>query len=284
MGSAPYYYTPSLGAAIIFVLLFAATTALHMYQMCKTKTWFLLAFCCGGIFEAAGYITRAKSATESGIPRYEIGPFVAQNMLLLVAPALFAASIYMELGRISAAVGGDAFLLVRRQRLTGTFVAGDVIAFLSQFGGSGLMAASNLSVRNIGRIIATVGLFVQICFFSCFIVAGLLFHHRLRKTPTPRLLDQQLSYQRHMYVIYGTSVLIFARSIVRVIEFIQGLDGYIATHQLFIFIFDAVPMFVVMFILNWIHPSEIKSVINGGKMAKWVRLVDRPIALAAEHY
>ncbi|KAL2865934.1 RTA1 domain-containing protein [Aspergillus lucknowensis] len=274
--SAPYYYVPSLEAAIIFVVLFMAATILHAYQMWQTKTWFLTAFCCGGFFEAAGYIVRAKSATESGIPRYEIGPFVAQNMLLLVAPALFAASIYMELGRISEALRADTYLLVRRQRLTGTFVTGDVIAFFSQLGGSGLMASDSNSVRNIGRIIAIVGLVVQIVFFSCFIVAGVMFHRRLRKKPTQRLLEQPqaLRYERHMHAIYGTSVLIFARSIVRVVEFVQGLEGYIATHQIFIFVFDAVPMFVVMLILNWIHPSEIRSLVNGGKMAKWVRLIE----------
>lgn len=51
MGSPPYYYSPSFGAALIFVVLFLATTVLHLYQMYKSKMWFLSAFCCGGICE-----------------------------------------------------------------------------------------------------------------------------------------------------------------------------------------------------------------------------------------
>ena len=33
-------------------------------------------------------------------PEYTLVPYVIQSILLLVAPALFAATIYMELGRI----------------------------------------------------------------------------------------------------------------------------------------------------------------------------------------
>ncbi|CAI4233480.1 AMM_1a_G0000080.mRNA.1.CDS.1 [Saccharomyces cerevisiae] len=42
------------------------------------------------------------------------------------------------------------------------------------------------------------------------------------------------------------SVLIMVRSIVRIVEFIQGFDGYIITHEYFIYVFDAVPMFLVV--------------------------------------
>lgn len=44
-----YNYVPSMPAAIIFVILFGATTILHTYQMFKSKTWFLIPFLIGGI-------------------------------------------------------------------------------------------------------------------------------------------------------------------------------------------------------------------------------------------
>lgn len=49
--------------------------------------------------ECVGYIGRTLSSLENPGP-YELGPFVMQSVLLLVSPALLAASIYMMLGRI----------------------------------------------------------------------------------------------------------------------------------------------------------------------------------------
>jgi hypothetical protein len=58
-----------------------------------------------------------------------------QSVLLLVAPALFAASIYMELGRIVLMVDGERSLFIRRKWLTKLFVSGDVLSFLMQSSG-----------------------------------------------------------------------------------------------------------------------------------------------------
>lgn len=40
------------------------------------------------------------------------------------------------------------------------------------------------------------------------------------------------------------------RSIVRVAEFVQGFGGEIYTHEVYLFVFDAVPMALVMLIFN----------------------------------
>lgn len=43
-----YYYSPSLAAATIFIVVFALTTGMHVFQMLKTRTWFLIPFFIGG--------------------------------------------------------------------------------------------------------------------------------------------------------------------------------------------------------------------------------------------
>jgi hypothetical protein len=83
--------------------------------------------------ELVGYIGRAMSSKQS--PDWTIGPYVMQSTLLLVAPALFAASIYMELGRIIVMVKGEQFSLIRVGWTTKIFVAGDVLSFLMQASG-----------------------------------------------------------------------------------------------------------------------------------------------------
>lgn len=56
-------------------------------------------------------------------------------MLILVAPPLFAASIYMTLGRVIVALNCHQFSIVPVRFLTKIFVIGDVISFLLQCGG-----------------------------------------------------------------------------------------------------------------------------------------------------
>jgi hypothetical protein len=43
-----YNYAPSMAAAIIFVLLFGASSILHSVQMSMTRTWFMIPFVIGG--------------------------------------------------------------------------------------------------------------------------------------------------------------------------------------------------------------------------------------------
>lgn len=145
-----YHYDPSVAAAILFIVLFLLTTLLHMYQLIRTRTWFLVPFVLGGICkftqtllgiayslpttgEVIGYAGRVVSAAQTG--ERTLGPYIVQSVLPLVAPALFAASIYMELGRIVEVVEGDANLFIRRKFLTAIFVCGDVLSFFMQGAG-----------------------------------------------------------------------------------------------------------------------------------------------------
>lgn len=163
-----YHYEPSMAGAVIFVLLFGASTIWHSVQMFKTRTWFMIPFLIGGYckylnselnrtmlneealtsasVETIGYIGRILSAQQNPGP-YTMSPFIMQSVLLLVAPALFAASIYMELGRIVLMVDGERSLFIRRTWLTKLFVSGDVLSFLMQSSGEHLPSWVQLSKR-----------------------------------------------------------------------------------------------------------------------------------------
>lgn len=85
------------------------------------------------LVETVGYGARAISANQN--PDYTLLPFLVQNLLILLAPSLFAASIYMLLGRVIRVTDGDYRSLIRGRFLTIIFVCGDVISFLVQVGG-----------------------------------------------------------------------------------------------------------------------------------------------------
>lgn len=129
-----YLYDPSLAAAVIFTLAFAVTSLLHVYQLICARTWYFTALVIGGIMESVGYVGRILSAQES--PNWTLGPYIVQAILLLVAPALVAASIYMVLGRIILLVDGEKHSMIKKKWLTKLFVAGDYISFSVLSGGS----------------------------------------------------------------------------------------------------------------------------------------------------
>lgn len=83
--------------------------------------------------EVIGYIGRILSSRQT--PNWTLGPFILQSTFLLIAPAMFTASIYMVLGRIIVAVDGEKYSLIKKRWLTKIFVMTDIISFLVLSGG-----------------------------------------------------------------------------------------------------------------------------------------------------
>ncbi|KAL3417704.1 rta1 domain-containing protein [Phlyctema vagabunda] len=261
-----YAYKPSMVAGVLFVILFTISTLYHMFQMIRNRTRYFVPFIIGGFFQIIGYACRAIASNEA--PNYSKIPYILQALLLLLSPALFAASIYMILGRIIRLTDGEKYSLVRATRLTKLFVTGDVLSFLAQCGGGGILASSDSrSSADTGKIIIVVGLIVQIIFFGCFSMIAGLFHKRIAANPTRQSQSLNVPWQRFLVVLYVVSLLIMIRSVFRLIEYIQGEKGYLMTHEVYLYIFDAVLMFFAMVAFNVWHPSKIidKEVLKGHK-------------------
>ncbi|KAF9870204.1 hypothetical protein CkaCkLH20_12290 [Colletotrichum karsti] len=259
-----YRFEPSTAAAIFFCVVFVLTTALHLFQLIRTKTWYMTALVVGGFCEFIGYAFRAKNTMEEP-GCWTLMPYIIQNVLLLIAPALMAASIYMILGRIIMLTDGESHALIKRRWLTKIFVAGDVFSFLLQSSGGGMMAAADQTnnFMDLGEKIIIVGLFVQLFVFGFFVVTAGLFHRRMVLVPTAKSQLPEVRWKHYLLTLYVTSGLIWVRSVFRVIEYLQGNKGYLMTTEVFIFIFDATLMFLVMVWMNWFHPSEIGLLLRG---------------------
>ncbi|KAF4878618.1 Protein RTA1 [Colletotrichum siamense] len=237
-----YRYTPSLPAAIVSVAVFAALTALHTWRIFRARALYFTAFTIGGLFQTIGYCGRIWSHFDT----LSIGGFVIQAILILVAPALYAASIYMILGRLIRTVKAEHLSLIPVNWVTRIFVAGDVVAFTLQAGGGGVQAAGTLDLYEAGEKIIIAGLFVQIVVFGFFVVTSLLFHVRLSRNPTTTALEGGTPWRRYLYVLYATSAIILIRSVFRVVEYLQGNKGYLISHEIFLYIFDTLLMAIVM--------------------------------------
>ncbi|KAB8253780.1 RTA1 like protein-domain-containing protein [Aspergillus pseudonomiae] len=276
-----YRYTPSLVAAVLFIVLFTLTTAYHLWQTVRPRCWYFLVFVTGGIFQIIGYICRVLSHFDKeSVPIYAVG-----NTLILLAPPLYAASIYMTLGRLIRYLDAEHLSPVSTKWLTTIFVAGDVISFLAQGTGAGIMASGTISGMNTGENITIAGLCVQLVFFSVFIIVATLFHYRIHKNPTSQSVGSSIfprnwrdaTWETVIFGLYSASVLILIRSIFRLIEYAQGNDGYLISHEVFMYVFDSTLMFITMVGMSFFHPSKVLS-----PLAKTEASLGRSYTMATE--
>ena len=263
-----YHYSPSVAAAAIAFVCYGASTGFHIFQLWKLRSWFFTTFIVGAIstisslpFREAycidwhipvmtvGYVFRTASAKD----KTAIGPYIGQNVCILLPPSLYAATIYMIYGRIVLFARSPELSVISPHKVTKIFVIGDVIAFLMQASGGGMMAISSMS--SLGQKVTIVGLFVQLIFFGGFFTLSLIFHQRVQKLKRVRVLS--MPYGPLLYVLFGVSLLIILRCLFRIVEFCQGNDGYLVSHEVFMYIFDTFPMFVVQTVFHFFHPANV---------------------------
>lgn len=142
------------------------------------------------------------------------------------------------------------------------------------------MASSNASTSTLGSHIILAGLLIQIILFGCFIAVALVFHLRLRAVPTSQSQHPSLPWEKFLYILYFTGALILARSIVRVAEFIEGFDGAIILHEVYLYVFDAVPMASVVAVFNIWYPANFseqasKAIVDRGSASSDVEMQAR---------
>ncbi|KAF2452811.1 putative RTA1 domain protein [Lineolata rhizophorae] len=271
-----YEYDPSVAGNAIFMVLFLIATLGHIWRIWHFRSRYFIPFVVGGLFETAGYAARIYSRNH-----LTLGPYVVQSVLILVAPALFAATIYMILGRIVRLVHAPHHSIFKPTIVTKVFVCGDVFCFLVQSGGGGLQAQEGN--RNLGRAIVLVGLVAQILIFGFFIVVAGVFHVRTVKAPTE--VSPRIPWRKHMFMLYLTSALIMVRNLVRVVEYAQGYSGYIITHEWCLFVFDSLLMFAAMLALFIAHPGSLigRSPESKAVDAEGMRLASRDAGVSEPH-
>lgn len=181
--------------------------------------------------EIIGYIGRIDSHGKTG----QLGPYIIQSVFILLGPVLFAASVYMVLGRLIRSIQAEKHSVIRVNWLTKIFVASDVLSFLIQGSGAGLMA--NGSRADMGNNIVIAGLVLQVLMFGLFMVTSFEFERRMHRAPGGHVLDADVPWKTHA----------------------EGQDGYLLGHEWTMYIFDSVPMITAMALWAMWHPSVIQN-------------------------
>ncbi|KAH8148533.1 uncharacterized protein LAJ45_07244 [Morchella importuna] len=259
-----YDYNPSRTLAIIATALYATTCTLHILQVARYRAWYFSVIIVAGLMETFGYATRVLSQADV----FSRGLFIAQFSLVVLAPVLIAAASYILFGRLLETVlpgGRNARSLgVPARWVTWIFLTGDITSFVLQGIGAGIMSGAsggtNMKKMNTGRDVMLTGLAVQIVTFGFFIAATVRFDFKSRSLATLGLARPR--WRILLWALYASSVLIMVRSCYRVAEFSQGWTGYLASHEVYFYCLEALPMFPCFVIFNIFHPSRLLDTVG----------------------
>ncbi|KAJ5587602.1 uncharacterized protein N7459_003367 [Penicillium hispanicum] len=265
-GSDPYVdfypYTPSATAGYAFMAIFGISTLIHIVLMFPFRAAYFIPLVLGGICETFGYYGRAWSHES----RTEISSWALQELLILCAPPLISATIYMVLGRIIRAFDAEHLSSMRTKRMTPLFVLNDILCFCTQLGGAGVQVTGSAQIMKIGEKVVLGGLIFSLVVFGIFVLLAVVFHRRLAAAPTSLLiLNPELHWRRYMWVLYGACFAVSLRNLVRTIQFGAPMGSALNTQEAYIYVFDAFLMFAAMLALMVYHPGKlIKQAVKMG--------------------
>ncbi|KAF9432901.1 hypothetical protein BGZ76_010165 [Entomortierella beljakovae] len=272
-------FTGNLILGIIYVLLGLAFS-FHCY---RHKDKWAICLPIGAIASGAGYFIRLTFDRKT----VTLGPFILMNCLVVISPSFFLAFNYMLYGRFITAIdpkfgnnsGSESkmekskFSFIPPLIVGRTFIISDIVSFFIQVGAGGIQASAadtDPELSKMGDKLFLAGVTVQGISYLLFTILLTFAFLRLiedRKKNYPSQLEKGWTGLDidTLYIVGGlylSSVFIIIRSLYRIIEFTQGYEGYLITHEVFLFVLDAAPLVLAIGVWAFLWPSALLNVIK----------------------
>lgn len=174
----------------------------------------------------------------------------------------------MTLGRVIRTLDAVKLAFMSPRWTTKIYVVIDIASFVCQMMGTAMQSSGDPDGVKLGNTIVISGLGVQLGAFGLFILNTAIVHRRLVASPTEASMDG--TWKKYIWMLYGVSFLVVVRSIFRLIEFIEGAEGFLYKTEVFLYIFDAALMFLVVVIMAVVHPGRL---VNKKQTEDHIRLV-----------
>ncbi|WWC60946.1 uncharacterized protein I303_103522 [Kwoniella dejecticola CBS 10117] len=261
-----YSYVPALALGIIGVVTFAIVVSFQASYIATRRgtRWFHSLLLVGALMEIGGYAARMASHKRP----FVVGSFVAQYFLIVVAPVLFSAAIYLSLSLATKGYkGSERLLLISPKKVLIFFVTADVVTTIIQVVGAALIGTSeSAKVRgNPSSVtpeqandILLAGLAIQCFSFTIFLSILILAIYRsyspnYLSLSQPTLVKQ---FRLFLYLILTTSLLILLRTTFRLAETGQGFFGFASTHEALFGCLEYLPVILALFVWSLLPPSR----------------------------
>eukprot|EP00727_Mastigamoeba_balamuthi_P001419 m51a1_g11274 hypothetical protein (312) ;mRNA; r:3811-4804 len=248
-----FHYHPSDSLSIAALAAYFAIALPLLVAAVRSRNWVIYVLPLTAIVEGVGYVLRLAVGHKASL-----GLYIGYDLLVLLSPNALALVNYKVLGQIVRLERDDDV----RPRSSGApplvFFISDIFCFLLQSCGGGLQASGSPAGMTNGGYIVDVGLGAQLVFFGLFTCIGIYVftsprYHRStndcckgswtpKEDPRPRMTPRGRS--NVFGCLFVTITLLYIRNIYRFVEYIQGFDGYLASHEPFFFIFDTVLIWI----------------------------------------
>ncbi|KAG7530345.1 hypothetical protein FFLO_05117 [Filobasidium floriforme] len=267
-------WTPKLWAAVVGLVAYgivACFLSFRWWKSVKPRRWTLV-LVVGAWTMTLGFLIRiiwGIGDNVDSIPVYAI-----QNLFLLLSPCAYLAFSYMVLPRLATYLDAEDCLFLRSRWIVRIFVTADVVTFLTQASGGG-MAASGGDMAKTGDKLTLGGLILQVISFGLFTFLTVWFGYRSRSRHMVWTSRNPSAGQRFFnrwttlyYVLLLTCVAYLTRCIFRVAEFVNGYDSYLATHEGYFYLLDALPLVIAISLFFFVWPPSIfahdANALDGG--------------------
>lgn len=221
--------------------------------------------------ETGGYYGRAWAHNNTRMG----DPYLLQLFLIIGATPLLSASIYMSLPRLTRALHAEEYSSIRISWLSKIYILIDIACLVLQVLGTVMQAYGSKDQQGEAVHIIAGGLGFQLAAFVVFMLLAFQIHRRLNKDPT--FVSSRLTWRPYFWILYATSALVLVRNLVRIVEFVQGGDGNIASHEAFLYVFEAWPMLMVVLGMAIFYPGRMLK--NARQMSK---VEDEDVVLVSE--
>ncbi|GMM38963.1 hypothetical protein DASC09_063020 [Saccharomycopsis crataegensis] len=195
-----------------------------------------LSFIIACFSEGVGYIFRVILCKGS----FNVNDYIAMSTLILIGPSIEMVTILFVYRRMLKRIGcGDPLNLsprLNRMLFFGLIVSSSVMQ---------VVAGAKLSDPNALDEVLTyyiAGISLQIAMFGILLFSMLKFSLTIHTHQFPHLTAH---WKTMNWALFLSTTALLVRSIIRLVEYKQGWEGYIMNHSWFFYVFDSTPVFLV---------------------------------------
>ncbi|KAI0893608.1 RTA1-domain-containing protein [Annulohypoxylon nitens] len=242
-----YGYKPSLVAGIIFCALFGIAFFGHSLQTIRLRRSTSGFLAVGALTELIGWIGRTWSAECP----YNRNAFLIQITTLIIGPVFYTAALYVLLGMFIGVLGREYSILSARMYSI-VFLTCDTISLVVQAvgGAKASIASGNGDDPKPGTNIMVAGVIFQLVAMTIFTLFTLDFLRRSSKFGMPQ------EYNKIIIALFVSLAAIFARSIFRAVELMEGWTGYLMMHEAYFIALDGALMVLAVVIFLPFDPAR----------------------------
>ncbi|KAF2158458.1 hypothetical protein M409DRAFT_61641 [Zasmidium cellare ATCC 36951] len=254
-----YPYSPNKAAPIAFAIIMSLLGIILIYQCFFRYHWkkFGGMMLWATLVWVAGFITRSISVHEVR----SVGIFIAQFVMILMGPPLYAAAEYFILGRLFAYL--PYHTPIHPGRVFSTFAILSVAVETLTGSGAANSAGEGRdpAVRRVGLDLLKAALILQCCVEVGFLSLVALLEYRCRKA---KVFPKKIRIV--CYVLYVTSLMMLLRCVVRAVEGFEAAAcdpdredpycGPVSRNEWFLWTFEVANITLFVILLCIFHPGR----------------------------